>query len=49
MYISHNGTNIHPPEGKMEDIFLKYEYKTKKQKTIKLKNLHKIYHNNHLK
>ena len=29
MYISYNGTNIHPAEGKMEDLFLKYEYKTK--------------------
>ena len=36
MYISHNGTNIHHLEGKMEDLFLKYEYKTKNNKTKEL-------------
>ena len=33
MYISYIGTNIHPTDGTMEDLFLKYEYKTKNNKT----------------
>ena len=33
IYISYNGMNIYPAEGKMEDLFLKYDYKTKNNKT----------------